>query len=109
MEDANVSGSVGPATTTKSEERRGFDASAARLYQRFERLWATGDPGRAAQDPYLFISWHVRATAGGQSVEFDGVDRFRLRGELADEVYVVFDTAPTRQLLATAQPSSGTD
>jgi hypothetical protein len=63
--------------------------------------------GRAAEDPYLFISWHARGTVGAMSVEFDGVDRFRLRGELADEVYVVFDPAPIRELRGTARPSSG--
>jgi NAD(P)-dependent dehydrogenase (short-subunit alcohol dehydrogenase family) len=51
---------------------------------------------------------HVRATVGDDSVEYDGVDRFRLRGDLADEVYVVFDTAPMRELLGrTSQPASG--
>jgi len=63
--------------------------------------------GRAAEDPYLFISWHVRATVGGDSVEFDGVDRFRLRGDSADEVYVVFDTAPMRDLLGRTQHAIG--
>jgi SnoaL-like domain len=114
------------------------------LYQRFEQLWATRDPGlissivaadgrsywsglgavagrdyperwnalvqsadaleftvtgHAAEEPYLFISWHVRATVEDESVEYDGIDRFRLRGDLAEEVYVVFDTAPVRELL----------
>jgi hypothetical protein len=55
--------------------------------------------GRAAEEPYLFVGWHARAVLGGENVEFDGVDRFRLRGELADEVYVVFDTTPMRSLL----------
>lgn len=154
MEEVNVLGLAGSAEAAKSEGPQGFDAAAMRLYQRFERLWATRDPsliagivaadgesfwsgqgavagrdypdrwrslaaaadvlefavtGRAAQEPYLFISWHVRATLGGESVEFDGVDRFRLCGELADEVYVVFDTGSMRQLLRTAPSSSGTE
>lgn len=58
--------------------------------------------GHAADEPYLFISWHVRATVASESVEYDGVDRFRLRGDLADEVYVLFDTAPMRELLGRA-------
>ena len=60
--------------------------------------------GHAAQEPYLFISWRARATLGAQSVEYDGVDRFRVRGELADEVYVVFDSAPMSTLLRDARP-----
>ena len=149
MELAEGSGSARALRATKPQEPLGFDAAAAQLYDRFERLWEVRDPGliadivaadgqsywsgqgavagrdypdrwqslvgavdaleftvtgRAAQDPYLFIGWHVRATVGGQSVEFDGVDRFRLRGELADEVYVVFDTAPMRELLAPRDP-----
>lgn len=59
--------------------------------------------GHAAQEPYLFVSWHARATAGGRSAEWDGVDRFRLRGDIADEVYVVFDTAPVNGLVRAAR------
>jgi hypothetical protein len=59
--------------------------------------------GHAAQEPFLFISWHVRATVNGRGAEYDGVDRFRLRGEQADEVYVVFDPGPMRELLKRAQ------
>lgn len=55
--------------------------------------------GSAAQKPFLYISWRARASAGADKVEWDGVDRFRLKGERADEVYVVFDTAPIRALL----------
>jgi len=62
--------------------------------------------GHAAQEPYLYISWHVRATIAGQSTEYDGVDRFRVNGELADEVYVVFDTDPMRKLLKETQRDS---
>jgi hypothetical protein len=58
--------------------------------------------GHAAQDPYLFISWHVRVTLGENSVEYDGIDRFRVRGQLADQVYVVFDSAPMTQLFGAA-------
>jgi hypothetical protein len=54
--------------------------------------------GSALQEPFLFISWRARAVADGDAAEWDGVDRFRLKGELADEVYVVFDTAPIRAL-----------
>lgn len=58
--------------------------------------------GRAAQDPYLFISWQVRATKGDRSVTYDGVDRFTIRGARAEVVYVVFDPTPMRDLLQPA-------
>jgi SnoaL-like domain len=56
--------------------------------------------GHAAEDPFLFISWHVRATLGDQAAEGDGVDRFHIRGDRVDEVLVVFDTAPMADLLS---------
>jgi hypothetical protein len=84
----------------------GLGAVAGRDYpERWNSLVQSADAleftvtGHAAGEPYLFISWHVRATVGDESVEYDGIDRFRLRGDLADEVYAVFDTAPVRELL----------
>lgn len=60
--------------------------------------------GHATDGKYVFISWHARATVGGEPVEWDGIDRFRLRGELADEVYAIFDTGPLQRVVAQAQP-----
>lgn len=56
--------------------------------------------GHAAEEPFLFISWHVRATLGSEAAEGDGVDRFHIRGDRADEVLVIFDTAPMAELLS---------
>jgi hypothetical protein len=84
----------------------GLGAVAGRDYpERWNALVQSADAleftvtGHAAEEPYLFISWHVRATVGDESVEYHGIDRCRLRGDLAEEVYVVFDTAPVRELL----------
>jgi len=52
----------------------------------------------AHEGDYVFISWHARATVSGVRVEWDGIDRFRLRGgALADEVYAIYDTGPMRE------------
>jgi predicted ester cyclase len=40
------------------------------------------------------IDWHATCTIGGEQVEFDGSDRFRLRDGLAAEVRVAYDTRP---------------
>lgn len=53
--------------------------------------------GQAVNGDLVFISWRARATVGGQQIECNGIDRFRLRGKLADEVYAVFDTTPLRE------------
>jgi hypothetical protein len=45
----------------------------------------------------VFISWQANASIGGETVEWVGIDRFRLEGDLADEVYAVFDTFPLRE------------
>ena len=56
--------------------------------------------GHAATDPYLYISWHVTLRFGEEVVEYDGVDRFTITdGPRASEVYVVFDTAPVRDVM----------
>jgi hypothetical protein len=56
----------------------------------------------AIEAPYLFISWIMRGTLAGESLELRGIDRFRLRGELADDVWAIFDTSPMRDQLARA-------
>jgi pimeloyl-ACP methyl ester carboxylesterase len=45
----------------------------------------------------VFISWPANASVGGEAVEWVGIDRFRLKGDLADEVYAVFDTFRLRE------------
>jgi hypothetical protein len=47
--------------------------------------------------PYLFISWILRGTLADEPLELRGIDRFRLRGELADDVWAIFDTGPMRE------------
>ena len=56
--------------------------------------------GHAIDPPYLFISWLLRATYAGAPLEIRGIDRFRLRGQLADDVWAIFDTGPMRDQLA---------
>ena len=61
----------------------------------------------AIEMPYLFISWILRGTFAGEAVEINGIDRFRLRGELADNVWAIFDTGPMREQLARGAQGSG--
>lgn len=56
--------------------------------------------GHAIELPFLFISW-LRGTVAGSSLELRGIDRFRLRGELADDVWAIFDTGAMRDSPAT--------
>jgi hypothetical protein len=53
--------------------------------------------------PYLYISWILRGTYLGASLEVRGIDRFRLRGALADDVWAIFDTGIMRERLAGLQ------
>jgi hypothetical protein len=50
--------------------------------------------GHAIQLPYLFISWILHGTYSEAELEIRGIDRFRLRGQLADDVWAIFDTGP---------------
>jgi hypothetical protein len=52
--------------------------------------------GHAIQLPYLFISWILRGTYADGALEIRGIDRFRLRGQLADDVWAIFDTGSIR-------------
>lgn len=63
--------------------------------------------GQAVDGDLVFISWRARATVGEQQVECNGIDRFRLRGKLADEVYAVFDTTPLREAAEAAGQDIG--
>jgi pimeloyl-ACP methyl ester carboxylesterase len=62
--------------------------------------------GHAIELPYLFISWILRGTLAGAALELHGIDRFRLRGRLADDVWAIFDTGPMREQLARAERST---
>ena len=53
--------------------------------------------GHGIQLPYLFISWILRGTYADAELEIRGIDRFRLRGQLADDVWAIFDTGPIRE------------
>jgi hypothetical protein len=55
--------------------------------------------GHAIDLPYLFISWIIRGTYADAPIELHGIDRFHLRGELADDVWAIFDTGPLRESL----------
>jgi hypothetical protein len=57
----------------------------------------------------VFISWRARGTVGDESLEWTGIDRFRLRDDsLASEADIIFDTAPFLQAgLAGAVGSAG--
>jgi hypothetical protein len=57
----------------------------------------------AIELPYLFISWILRGTFADAPLEMRGIDRFRLRGGLADDVWAIFDTGPMRDELARAE------
>jgi hypothetical protein len=52
--------------------------------------------GHAAEGDLLFISWRAKALIGGQPVEWDGIDRFRIEGDLAVDVHAIFDTGVLR-------------
>lgn len=51
----------------------------------------------------VFISWRARATAGGEAVEWTGIDRFQLRDGRAVEALIAYDTLPLQQALQRAQ------
>lgn len=68
--------------------------------------------GHAAERDLLFISWKARALVDGFAVEWDGIDRFRLDGDLAVEVHAIFDTGPLRtayERAAQGPPEAGTE
>ena len=50
--------------------------------------------GWAARDDLLLIEWRIRATLGGEPLEWEGVDRFVLRGDRAIDEVVYFDRLP---------------
>ncbi len=57
----------------------------------------------AAQGDVVFLHWRNRATIGGKSHEWTGVDRMELRdGRIARE-NVYFDTVPIRRALDPSQ------
>jgi hypothetical protein len=62
--------------------------------------------GHGIQLPHLFISWILRGTVAGAELEIRGIDRFRLRGQLADDVWAIFDTGPIRESARTGASDS---
>ncbi|GAA2464524.1 nuclear transport factor 2 family protein [Winogradskya humida] len=50
----------------------------------------------AMVDDLCFVSWRGTATAAGQSIAWEGIDRMRLHGGLVVESLVAFDTAGLR-------------
>lgn len=58
----------------------------------------------ARADDLLFIFWRAQVTIGERSLDWTGVDRFRLRNGRAIEEFITFDTQPLREAL-TAIPA----
>lgn len=52
--------------------------------------------------PVLFVRFRARGTFNGKSVEWEGVDRFELEGDVAVRGDGYFDTAPLRRALEVA-------
>jgi steroid delta-isomerase-like uncharacterized protein len=61
--------------------------------------------GYAINDDLVFISWRAHGSMFGAPIERHGIDRFRLDGTLAQEVYAIFDTAPLRDAAEAAGES----
>lgn len=57
----------------------------------------------------LLIAWRASGTINGQHRTWDGVDRFRLRGDKTTETTVIFDTAAIADASPTPTPSTSTD
>lgn len=53
----------------------------------------------SAQDDTLFIEWSATATVRGQRMQWNGVNRFTLRGDRAIEVVSAYDTLLLRAAL----------
>ena len=51
----------------------------------------------------VFISWRARASAGTETLEWSGIDRFRVQDGKAVEALIAYDTAPLQQALALTQ------
>lgn len=51
----------------------------------------------AVRGDTVFVSWRAQATFAGRELEWTGIDRFRLQGELAVEVDAIWDTGPMRE------------
>ncbi|MBB4698031.1 nuclear transport factor 2 family protein [Paractinoplanes abujensis] len=80
------------------EPLRGVEAWRARvasIVQRFPdvRLTVTA---HATADDLCFVSWRGTATAAGNPITWEGIDRMRLRDGLVVDSLVAFDTAGLR-------------
>jgi hypothetical protein len=79
--------------------------AAATLLNRFKHLWKERNPEAIPE-----IRSSARMSEPGTATRLPsstGSTAFRIRGKLADEVYVVFDTAPTRDALARRAEAAG--
>jgi hypothetical protein len=47
----------------------------------------------AGEGELLYIFWNAASRIGGEMRRYHGVDRFRLRGGMAIEEHIIFDTA----------------
>lgn len=55
--------------------------------------------GWAARGDTLYIEWQISATINGTPTQWEGVDRFTLKGDRAVEGIAYFDTLPVWALL----------
>jgi SnoaL-like protein len=80
------------------EPIRGVDAWAARVAGMLERFpdLRLEITDHAQRDDMVFISWRGHATVGGVSIEWEGIDRMRMRNGVVVKSLVAFDTAPLR-------------
>ena len=84
-----------PGTPEPIEGAPAWAARVAAMLDRFPdlRLEVTG---HAWRDDLVFISWQGRATVGGTTVTWPGIDRMRLLDGRVTESLVAFDTSPLR-------------
>ncbi|MFF5208390.1 nuclear transport factor 2 family protein [Streptosporangium sp. NPDC000396] len=75
--------------------RQAWSAQVAGALQRFPdlRLEVTG---HAFNDDLSFISWRATATANGEVISWEGIDRMRLKNGVVVDSMVAFDTAGLR-------------
>jgi ketosteroid isomerase-like protein len=59
-----------------------------------------------AEGDRVVIEWRARCTVGGGRVEFEGMDRFRLRDGRAVDAQVAYDTGVLRRAVENAAASA---
>ncbi|MGH3967894.1 MAG: hypothetical protein ACRDTV_07225, partial [Mycobacterium sp.] len=50
--------------------------------------------GWASRGDTLYVDWTMSCLLGGERVEWDGVDKFSMRGDRATNITAYFDTHP---------------